>query len=224
LRLSYETDYHLYINLHVGSPNNVDKGSLPRLLAVFVIISLLALLLAKSPISSFRPAAAAHASENVSLIENIVQTQFGFGKQEDNNSNRLSSSSATVTKGMNQELFQGGTNVNQDNDVIIGQCDGGHIQVNDEDEITQTSINSVEHGANIDIAAQELAQVATNVNIDNDLVIILDCQSSSVEINDNDNVIQTNLQSTNEEVNSDDNDNDSEDDNEEEEEEEADSE
>lgn len=194
----------------------MDKGSLPRLLAVFVIISLLALMLAKSPISSFRPAAAAHTSENVSFIENIVQTQFGFGKQEDNNSNRLSSSSVKVTKGMNQELFQGGTNVNQDNDVIVGKCDGGHIQVNDEDEVTQTNMNSVEHEANINIPAQEPTQVATNVNIDNDLVIILDCNSSSVEINDNDNVIQTNLQSLNEEVNSDDDDD-------EEEEEEADS-
>jgi hypothetical protein len=194
----------------------VDKGSLPRFLAVFVIISLLALMLAKSPISSFHPAAAAHASENVSLIEKIVQTQFGHGKQEDNNRNRLSSSSVTITKGMNQELFQGGTNVNQDNDVIVGQCDGGHIQVNDEDVVTQTNMNSVEHEANIDIAAQELTQVATNINIDNDLVIILDCHSSSIEINDNDNVIQANLQSTNEEVNSDDE--------EEEEEEEADSE
>lgn len=193
----------------------MHKGVLPRLFAVFIIISLFALLLAKSPLSSFRPAAAAHASENVSFIEKIVQTQFGFGKQEDNNRNRLSSSTVTVTKGMNQELFQGGTNINQDNDVIVGRCDGGHIQVNDEDEITQTNMNSVEHEANTNMAEQQLTQVATNVNIDNDLVIILDCHSSSIEINDNDNVIQTNLQSMNEEVNSDD---------EEEEEEEADSE
>ncbi len=204
MRLPYETDYRLHINLHVLCPNNVDKGALPRLFAVFLIISLLALMLAKSPISSFRPAAAAHASENVPYIEEILQTQFGFGKQEDNNRNRLSSSGVTVTKGMNQELFQGGTNVHQDNDVIVGRCDGGHIQVNDEDEVTQTNMNSVEHEANINIAAQELTQVATNVNIDNDLVIILDCHSASIEINDNDKVIQANLQSINQEVNSDD--------------------
>lgn len=178
----------------------MDKGALPRLFAVFIIISLLALMLANSPISSFRPAAAAHASENVSYIEKMLQTQFGFGKQEDNNRNRLSSSSVTVAKGVSQELFQGGTNLNLDNDVIVGRCDGGHIQVNDEDEVTQTNMNSVKHEPNVNIAAQELTQDATNVNIDNDLIIILDCHSASVEINDNDTVIQANLQSINQEV------------------------
>jgi hypothetical protein len=43
--------------------------------------------------------------------------------------------------------------------------------------------------------------MATNdVNIDNDLVIILGCQSGSLEVNDNDKVTQSHLQSTNQDA------------------------
>lgn len=47
---------------------------------------------------------------------------------------------------------------------------------------------------------QALTQVSINVNIDNDLVIILGCQSGSIEINDKDKVTKSHLQSTNQKV------------------------
>ena len=47
---------------------------------------------------------------------------------------------------------------------------------------------------------QALTQVSTIVNIDNDLVIILGCQSGRIEINDKDKVTKSHLQSTNQKV------------------------
>jgi hypothetical protein len=98
--------------------------------------------------------------------------------------------------------------------LVVGRCDDGHIQVNDEDEVTQTTMSSANQEAIEDnetnlgdkIAhnpVQALTQLATNVNIDNDLVIILGCQSGGIEINDNEKVTQSHLQSTNQEADSD---------------------
>ncbi|HEX2170420.1 MAG TPA: hypothetical protein VHF65_08985 [Nitrososphaera sp.] len=57
----------------------------------------------------------------------------------------------TVTNNIAQGSFQGGTNINEDNDGVIGQqCNDGHIQVNDEGEVRQTNIQSSNHEANSD--------------------------------------------------------------------------
>jgi hypothetical protein len=86
--------------------------------------------------------------------------------------------------------------------VVVGRCYDGHIQVNDEDEVTQTTMSSANQEAIDDNetnlgdkvannSVQALTQISTNVNIDNDLVIILGCQSGSIEINDSDKVTQS---------------------------------
>ena len=83
--------------------------------------------------------------------------------------------------------------------MVVGRCDDGHFQVNDEDEVTQTTMSSANQEAIDDYETnlgdkvannpvRALTQLATNVNIDNDLVIILGCQIGSIEINDNDKV------------------------------------
>jgi len=98
--------------------------------------------------------------------------------------------------------------------VVVGRCYDGHIQVNDEDKVTQTTMSSANQEAIDDNETnlgdkvannpvQALTQISTNVNIDNDLVIILGCQSGSIEINDSDKVTQSHLQSTNQEADSD---------------------
>lgn len=187
----------------------MNKNALPRSSALLIVIALLALMSARSPISSFAPAEA-YASENdVSYLESILQANIGSGMQGENR-NRLGGG-ITTTNGIDQESFQSGTNINEDNDVVVGRCDDGHIQVNDEDEVTQTTMSSANQEANDDNEAhledkvannpvRALTQISTNVNIDNDLVIILGCQSGSIEINDNDKVTQSHLQSTNQEV------------------------
>jgi len=168
-------------------------------------------MLARSPISSF-DTVEAYASENLSYLEKILQANIESGMQEENR-NRLGGG-ITATNGIDQESFQSGTNINEDNDVVVGRCDDGHIQVDDEDEVTQTTMSSANQEAIDDSDAnlgdkvannpvQALSQIATNVNIDNDLVIILGCQSGSIEINDNDKVTQSHLQSTNQEANGD---------------------
>ncbi len=126
----------------------MNKSALPRTFALFTAITLLAVMLAISPISSFGPAAA-YPSESVSYLEKILQADVGSGKQE-NNRNRLSSDGVMVTNVVDQELFQGGTNVYRDNDVVVGRCDDGQIQVNDDDEVTQTNLQSTNQEANID--------------------------------------------------------------------------
>ena len=189
----------------------MNKNALPRSYALLIVIALLALMLARSPISSF-DTVEAYASENLSYLEKILQANIESGMQEENR-NRLDGG-ITATNGIDQESFQSGTNINEDNDVVVGRCDDGHIQVDDEDEVTQTTMSSANQEAIDDNDAnlgdkvannpvQALTQIATNINIDNDLVIILGCQSGSVEINDNDKVTQSHLQSTNQEANGD---------------------
>lgn len=189
----------------------MNKNALPRSYALLIVIALLALMLARSPISSF-DTVEAYASENLSYLEKILQANIESGMQEENR-NRLDGG-ITATNGIDQESFQSGTNINEDNDVVVGRCDDGHIQVDDEDEVTQTTMSSANQEAIDDSDAnlgdkvannpvQALSQIATNINIDNDLVIILGCQSGSIEINDNDKVTQSHLQSTNQEANGD---------------------
>jgi hypothetical protein len=74
--------------------------------------------------------------------------------QEDNNRNRLRGS-VTATNGIGQESFQSGTNINEDNDGLIGRCDDTHIQVNDDDEETQTTMSSANLEANDDNDEEE---------------------------------------------------------------------
>ena len=132
---------------------------------------------------------------------------------QEENRNRLGGD-ITTTKGIDQESFQTGTNINEDNDVVVGRCDDGHFQVNDEDEVTQITMSSANQEAIDDYETnledkvannpvRALTQLATDVNLDNDLVFILGCQSGSIEINDNDKVTQSHLQSTNQESNDD---------------------
>jgi hypothetical protein len=192
----------------------VIKNALPRSYALLlIVIALLAVMSARSPISSFAPAEA-YASENISYLEKILQANIESGMQGDNSRNRLGGG-ITTTNGIDQGSFQSGTNINEDNDVVVGRCDDGHIQVNDEDEVTQKTTMSSANQEAIDdnevslgdkVAnnpVQALTQIATNVNIDNDLVIILGCQIGSIEINDNDKVTQSHSQSTNQEANDD---------------------
>jgi hypothetical protein len=198
--------------LQILRPNDVNKNALPRSYALLlIVIALLAVMSARSPISSFVPAEA-YASENISYLEKILQANIESGMQGENR-NRLGGG-ITTTNGIDQGSFQSGTNINEDNDVVVGRCDDGHIQVNDEDEVTQTTMssanqegiddNEVNLGDKVaNNPVQALTQIATNVNIDNDLVIILGCQSGSIEINDNDKVTQSHLQSTNQEANDD---------------------
>jgi hypothetical protein len=168
---------------------------------------------AASPVSSISPVAAYAAEEN-SPISNIIQTNLASANQEDT-SNDWATRNENVPGTGGQRVFQGSTNINEDNDVLIGQCIDGHVQINDNDEVAQTNIQSTNQesdsedeandgGIIANKAVQDASQVATNMNMDNDLVIILGCQSGTIEINDNDEVAQTNVQSTNQQSDSED--------------------
>jgi hypothetical protein len=166
---------------------------------------------AASPVSSISPVAAYAAEEN-SSISNIIQSNLASANQEDT-SNDWATRNEIVPGTRGQSLFQGSTNFNEDNDVLIGQCIDGHVQINDNDEVAQTNVQSTNQESNSEDEAndggiianraeQDASQVAMNMNVDNDLVIILGCQSGTIEINDNDEVAQTNVQSTNQESDS----------------------
>ena len=61
--------------------------------------------------------------------------------QEDTSNDRATRNEIVPGTG-GQRLFQGSTNINEDNDVLIGQCIDGHVQINDNDEVAQTNIQS----------------------------------------------------------------------------------
>jgi hypothetical protein len=132
----------------------VNENALPRTFTLLIVITFLAVILA-SPLKSFFGPAAAYASEDVSPMENILQLDIGSGKPAGNRNAVSSRGSVTVTNSVDQGSFQGGTNINEDNDVVIGRCNDVHIQVNDEDEVTQTNKQSSNQEANSDNEEEE---------------------------------------------------------------------
>jgi hypothetical protein len=189
----------------------VDNNALPRGFAVLIITILSTVILTGSPISSFG-LTAAYPSENLTYIEKIAQTEFEYESQEDHSINEVSSD-GSFTNSREPQLLQSSSNIQEDNDVIIGRCYDGDIVVNDNDEVTQTNVDAVNIEANSDNESndrdantvdQPSTQVATNTNVDNDLILIVGCYGGTVEINDNDKVTQTTLQSANQVGNSDD--------------------
>ena len=82
----------------------MNKNALPRSSALLIVIALLALMSARSPISSFVPAEA-YASENDgSYLESILQANIGSGMQGENR-NRLGGG-ITTTNGIDQKSFE----------------------------------------------------------------------------------------------------------------------
>src|SRR5215217_569641 len=106
-------------------------------------------------------------------------------------------------------------NVNADNKVIIVEnCEDGKVIINDNDQIIQTNTQSFNQQANNQeggedhsgllgnlISQQQSPQAyARNVNADNKVIIVENCEDGKVIINDNDQIIQTNAQSFNQEA------------------------
>ena len=189
----------------------MDNNALPRSFAVLIITILSTVILTGSPISSFG-LTAAYPSENLTYIETIAETEFEYESQEDHRINEVSSD-RSFTNSREPHLLQSSSNIHEDNDVIIGRCYDGDIVVNDNDEVTQTNVDAVNLEADSDNESndrdantvdQPSTQVATNTNEDNDLILIVGCYGGIVEINDNDKVTQTTLQSANQVGNSDD--------------------
>jgi len=182
----------------------VDNIPLPRRFAVLITAILSTVILTGSPISSFG-LTEAYPLENLTYIEKTALTEFEYETQEDHRINEVSPG-GSFTNSRDPQLLQSSSNIHEDNDVIVGRCYNGDIVVNDNDELTQTNIGAVNLEANSDnesndwdanTVEQPSTQVATNTNQDNDLIIIVGCYGGIVEINDNDKVTQTTLQSVN---------------------------
>ena len=193
------------------SPIKVDNNVLSRSFSALTITILLTVTLVGSPTSSFG-LSGAYPSENLTDTEKIAQEMIGSEIQEYDRINEASLD-GTFTNWRERQLFQSSSNIHKDNDVIIGRCYDGNIEVNDSDEVTQTNIDAVNLEANNDNESNDRdvntvegpsTQVAANSNEDNDLIFIIGCYHGSVEINDNDIVTQTTLQSANQVNNSDD--------------------
>ena len=191
----------------------MDNNALPWSFTVLIITILLTVILAGSSVSSFG-LTAAYPSDNLTYIENIARAGIGSENQEYDRINEVSYDEV-ATSSREQQSFQSSSNINEDNDVIVGRCYNGDVVVSDNDEVTQTNIDNANQEANSDNESsdgavitntieQALTQVATNTNLDNDLIIIIGCHGGSVEINDNDKVTQATLQSANQVANSDD--------------------
>src|SRR5215212_9033979 len=107
-------------------------------------------------------------------------------------------------------------NVNADNKVIIVEnCEDGEVTINDNDQIIQTNTQSFIQEANNEVDKQDPGSLignmisqqqspqayARNVNTDNKVIIVENCEDGEVTINDNDQIIQTNTQSFIQEAN-----------------------
>jgi hypothetical protein len=107
-------------------------------------------------------------------------------------------------------------NVNADNKVIIVEnCEDGEVTINDNDQIIQTNTQSFSQEANNEVDKQDPGSLignmisqqqspqayARNVNADNKVIIVENCEDGEVTINDNDQIIQTNTQSFSQEAN-----------------------
>ncbi len=79
--------------------------------------------------------------------ENNNNDEENNNNDEENNNYHGLSGRGSVVNTMVQESIQGGTNINQDNDVVVGRCDDGNIEVNDNDEVTQGNIQSANQEA-----------------------------------------------------------------------------
>jgi hypothetical protein len=191
----------------------VGNNALPWTFAVLIPTIVLIVILSGSPISSFGVTAAS-GSEDLNYLEKIAQGDIGSENQEDNYMDEIRRD-GIITNSGERQISQSSTNISEDNDVIVGRCYDGDIVVSDNDEVTQTNIDAANLEDNSDNGSsdgdvigntieQASTQVATNTNLDNDLIIIVGCHGGSVEINDNDKVTQTNLQSADQVVNSDD--------------------
>lgn len=81
----------------------MNKNALPRSSALLIVIALLALMSARSPISSFAPAEAYAPENDVSQKVYILQANIGSGMQGENR-NRLGGG-ITTTNGIDQKSF-----------------------------------------------------------------------------------------------------------------------
>ena len=81
----------------------MNKNALPRSSALLIVIALLALMSARSPISSFAPAEAYAYENDVSHLESILQANIESGMPEDGR-NRLGGG-ITTTNGIDQKSF-----------------------------------------------------------------------------------------------------------------------
>jgi penicillin V acylase-like amidase (Ntn superfamily) len=97
----------------------------------------------------------------------------------------------------------------------VENCEDGEVIINDNDQIIQTNTQSFNQEANNEVAVQDPGGLignmisqqqspqayARNVNTDNKVIIVENCEDGEVIINDNDQIIQTNTQSFNQEAN-----------------------
>jgi hypothetical protein len=97
----------------------------------------------------------------------------------------------------------------------VENCEDGEVIINDNDQIIQTNTQSFNQEANNQVSGEDdlglignlISQqqspqaYARNVNADNKVIIVENCEDGEVIINDNDQIIQTNTQSFNQEAN-----------------------
>src|SRR5215213_3517463 len=150
--------------------------------------------------------------------DQIIQTNTQSFSQEANNQVDEEDPGGLIGNMISQQqspqAYAG--NVNEDNKVIIVEnCEDGEVIINDNDQIIQTNTQSFSQEANnqVDeedpgglignmISQQQSPQAyAGNVNEDNKVIIVENCEDGEVIINDNDQIIQTNTQSFSQEAN-----------------------
>ena len=122
-----------------------------------------------------------------------------------------------ISQQQNPQAYAG--NINEDNKMIIVEnCEDGKVIINDNDQIIQTNTQSFSQEANNQVEEEEKEEddlgligniisqqqnpqaYAGNINEDNKMIIVENCEDGKVIINDNDQIIQTNTQSFSQEA------------------------
>jgi hypothetical protein len=179
--------------LVINKPHRTMKNSiLSKKLALLIATMLPAIMLAAaSPMLSSAPTTA-YAQE---IDEQSAETGANINDEGE----------GIAVSPVVQVPVQVGTNVNVDDDIVVDLCDDGSVEAVDNREDTLANVQSTDQGANINNDVDELGtavspvvqlalQFGTNMNLDSDVIVALDCGGEDIEVADDDSQ-QANVQS-----------------------------
>lgn len=180
----------------------MNNNTVSRKVVPMIATILSAIMLAVSSIPSLVPATA--FAQQDETVDNLP----GLSNIEPNNeAENIVEDKSVVVDPTIQVSTETATNVNNDNDVAFSE---GCADISDDDEVTQTNRQAADQevhknndvgdgGIVVEPTIQVSTQIATNVNTDNDVYIVLGCDDGDAKISDDDKVTQQNEQIANQE-------------------------
>src|SRR5829696_8477403 len=200
--------------------SNIEKNSTLSGNFLVMVASILSIFMIATSLSPMPSSLSSEAFASLGLDDNHGDQSISDLAKGSNNNNEVAVQDPgglignMISQQQSPQAYA--RNVNVDNKVIIVEnCEDGEVIINDNDQIIQTNTQSFNQEANNEVAVQDPGGLignmisqqqspqvyARNVNVDNKVIIVENCEDGEVIINDNDQIIQTNTQSFNQEAN-----------------------